>query len=66
MNIGHEEPFGLMARGAEACPIARSTRSSPRRARARDLEERSDILSLIMRAETEDGEELTDGSCATS
>ncbi|HWF53369.1 MAG TPA: cytochrome P450 [Solirubrobacteraceae bacterium] len=59
MNIGHDEPVGLQKRGVELLdrftyPVIRARRSDP------DLEGRSDILSLIMRARTEDGEALSD------
>jgi cytochrome P450 len=59
MNIGHDEPVGLQRRGIELLdrftyPVIRARREAP------DLERRSDILSLIMRATTEEGEPLTD------
>ncbi len=59
MNIGHAEPVGLQKRGIDVLdrftyPVIRARRAAP------DLEERTDILSLIMRARTEDGEALTD------
>jgi cytochrome P450 len=58
-NLGHEEPVGLTKRGVSILdrftyPVIEARR------RATDLEERTDILSLIMRARTEDGEPLTD------
>lgn len=59
MNIGHDEPIGLQRGGVELLdrftyPVIRARRA------AADLEERTDILSLMMRARTEDGEPLTD------
>jgi cytochrome P450 len=59
MNIGRDEPFGLTWLGLLApnrCVYAIIAK------RRRDplLEERRDILSLIMRARTEDGAALTD------
>jgi len=59
MNIGHDEPFGLTWLGLEIpnrCVYA----IIRKRRRESDLEQRTDILSLIMRARTEDGEALTD------
>ena len=59
MNIGHDEPFGLTWLALlvpDRCVYA----IIAKRRRARDLEERSDILSLIMRARTEDGGQLSD------
>ncbi len=59
LNIGQEEPVGLQRRGMAILdrytyPVIRGRRNLP------DLEERTDILSLIMRARTESGEPLTD------
>jgi cytochrome P450 len=59
MNIGHDEPVGLQRRGIELLdrftyPVIKARRAAP------DLEQRSDILSLIMRARTEEGDPLTD------
>jgi cytochrome P450 len=59
MNLGHEEPVGLTRQGVailNRCtyPVIEARRQ------AEDLEQRTDILSLIMRARTEDGEPLTD------
>ncbi len=60
MNIGHDEPFGLTRLGLmipDRCvyAIIRKRRGEP------DLEQRTDIMSLIMRARTEDdGQTLTD------
>jgi|SRR5579884_936666 len=59
MNIGHDEPFGLTKLGLlvpDRCIYAVISK----RRRAADLEQRGDILSLIMRARTEQGETLTD------
>jgi cytochrome P450 len=59
MNIGHEEPFGLTRLGLlvpDRCLYA----IIAKRRRAEDLEERTDILSLIMRARTEEGDALSD------
>jgi cytochrome P450 len=59
MNIGHDEPFGLTWLGLQIpdrCVYA----IIKKRRRESDLEQRTDILSLIMRARTEDGEALTD------
>ena len=59
MNIGHEEPFGLTKLGLlvpDRCLYA----IIAKRRRAEDLEERTDILSLIMRARTEEGDALSD------
>jgi cytochrome P450 len=60
MNIGRDEPFGLTKLGLivpDRCLFALIAR----RRRAADLEERMDIMSLIMRAQTEDGGVLSDG-----
>jgi cytochrome P450 len=59
MNLGHDEPFGLTRLGLlvpDRCVYS----VIRRRRHAADLEERRDILSLIMRARTEDGELLSD------
>jgi cytochrome P450 len=59
MNIGHDEPFGLTWLGLlvpDRCVYA----IIRKRRRDADLEGRNDIMSLIMRARTEDGEALTD------
>jgi cytochrome P450 len=59
MNIGHDEPFGLTWIGLQIpdrCVYA----IIRKRRREADLEQRTDILSLIMRARTEEGEALTD------
>jgi cytochrome P450 len=59
LNLGHSEPVGLQKRGVDVLdrftyPVIRARRE------AADLEERTDILSMIMRARTEDGEPLSD------
>jgi cytochrome P450 family 135 len=59
MNIGHDEPFGLTKLGLlvpDRCLYA----IIAKRRRATDLGERTDIMSLLMRARTEDGEALSD------
>src|SRR3954452_9361151 len=59
MNLGHDEPFGLTwlaLRIPDRCVYA----IIAKRRRDPDLESRSDILSLIMRARTEDGDTLSD------
>jgi cytochrome P450 len=59
MNLGHEEPFGLTWLGLlvpDRCVYA----VIAKRRDDHELEERRDILSLMMRARTEDGESLTD------
>ena len=59
MNLGHEEPFGLTwlaLRVPDRCLYA----VIAKRRRDPDLEGRRDILSLIMRARTDEGEALTD------
>ena len=58
MNIGHQEPFGLTWAGLlvpDRCVHA----IIAKRRRASDLEERTDIMSLIMRARAEDGQMLS-------
>jgi cytochrome P450 len=59
MNIGHEEPFGLTWLGL-AIPDRLIGAIIRRRRRATDLDRRADVMSLIMRARTDEGEELTD------
>jgi cytochrome P450 len=59
MNIGHDEPFGFTWLGLlipNRCMYA----VIAKRRRDADLEQRTDIMSLIMRARTEDDETLTD------
>ena len=59
MNFGRAEPIGLMARGVRLLDRATYPIIAKRR-EASDLAERSDILSLLLAAETEDGELLSD------
>jgi cytochrome P450 len=59
MQIGHDEPFGLTWFGL-LIPDRYVFAIIRKRRRQADLDERTDILSLIMRARTEDGEALTD------
>jgi cytochrome P450 len=59
MNIGTEEPRGLTRTGLSILDRATYAVISERR-RVRDLDERGDILSLLLRARTEEGEALTD------
>jgi cytochrome P450 len=59
LNLGHEEPVGIQKRGIQILDKYTYGVIKARR-RVDDLEERNDILSLIMRARTEDGEPLTD------
>jgi cytochrome P450 len=59
MNIGHQEPVGLTKLGLmvpDGCVYA----VIAKRRQEADLEERLDIMSLIMRARTEQGETLSD------
>jgi cytochrome P450 len=59
MNIGHDEPFGLTRIGLkipDQCVYA----IIAKRRRDPNLQERGDILSLIVRARTEEGEALSD------
>lgn len=59
MNLGHDEPFGLTwlaLRLPDRCVYAMIAK----RRRDPDLDSRGDILSLIMRARTEDGDTLSD------
>jgi cytochrome P450 len=59
MNIGRTEPVGLTKAGLEF--LDRPTYAVIRaRREARDLDERRDILSLLLQARTEEGEALTD------
>jgi cytochrome P450 len=59
MNLGRDEPVGLTRLGLEI--LDRPTYAVIRaRRRAEDLDERGDILSLLLRSRTEDGEALTD------
>jgi cytochrome P450 len=59
MNIGRDEPFGIIGQGISILDRFTYAVIAARR-RADDLEERTDILSMIMRARTEEGEPLTD------
>jgi cytochrome P450 len=59
LNIGHEEPFGLTKIGL-FMPDRRLYAIIAKRRGEADLDQRTDILSLIMRARTEDGEALSD------
>ena len=59
MNIGREEPVGLTKLGLivpDRCLFA----VIAKRRRATDLDQRTDIMSLIMRARTDDGGVLSD------
>jgi cytochrome P450 len=58
-NSGHEEPVGLTRSGVALLDRATFPVIAARR-RADDLDERADILSLLLRATTEDGELLSD------
>jgi cytochrome P450 len=59
MNVRQEEPVGLTRAGLAM--IDRPTYAViEQRRRAADLEERRDILSLLLQARTEEGEALTD------
>lgn len=59
MNVGKEDPVGLQRHGMAIVDRFTYPVIAARRA-ASDLEERTDILSLIIRARTEDDEPLTD------
>ena len=59
LNLGHEEPVGIQKRGIQILDKYTYGVIKARR-QVTDLEDRTDILSLIMRARTEDGEPLTD------
>ena len=59
MNIGSEEPRGLTRTGLSILDRATYAVISERR-RVQDLDERGDILSLLLRSRTEEGEALTD------
>jgi cytochrome P450 len=59
MNIGRDEPFGLTKLGL-LVPDRCLYGIIAKRRRATDLDERTDILSLIMRARTDEGEALSD------
>ena len=59
LNLGREEPTGPL-RAAMAILDRPTYALIAQRRRAEDLDERSDILSLLLRTETEDGEALSD------
>jgi cytochrome P450 len=59
MNVGREEPIGIMKRGVAVLDSVTYAVISDRR-KADDLGERTDIMSMLMQATTEDGEPLTD------
>jgi cytochrome P450 len=59
MNIGRDEPTGFTKIGLSLLDRATYDVISARR-RAQDLEDRNDILSMLLQARTEDGEALTD------
>jgi cytochrome P450 len=59
MNIGSDEPTGLTRAGLVLLDKPTYAVIAKRRA-AENLEERTDILSMLLRARTEDGEALTD------
>ncbi|HXS47230.1 MAG TPA: cytochrome P450, partial [Solirubrobacterales bacterium] len=59
MNLNREEPVGPMKMGLDM--LDRATYAViERRRRAEDLDDRRDILSLLLQAKTEDGEALSD------
>ncbi len=60
MNIGHDDPWGSQWLALQI-PDRMVYAMIAKRRKAPDLDERTDILSLIMRAETEEGEQLSDG-----
>jgi cytochrome P450 len=59
MNVRRQEPVGVTRWGRSLVDRAMDGVIAPRR-RSEDLEERRDILSLLLLARTEEGEELTD------
>jgi cytochrome P450 len=59
MNIGRSEPNGVTRAGLALLDRPTYALIGQRR-RVEDLEERGDILSLLLRARTEEGEALTD------
>jgi len=59
MNVGRDEPVGLTKMGLAALDAPTYAVIRARRAAA-DLDDRRDIMSLLMQARTEDGEALTD------
>ena len=58
MNIGSEEPRGLTKSGLAILDHAAYALIAERR-RATNLEQRGDILSMLLQARTEEGEALT-------
>ncbi|MFA9270188.1 MAG: cytochrome P450 [Baekduiaceae bacterium] len=59
MNVGRDEPVGLTRIGMEI--LDRPTYAViAKRRKAPDLDSRTDIMSMLMRAETEDGERMDD------
>jgi cytochrome P450 len=59
INLNREEPVGLMRVGLEMLDRATYAVIEQRRC-AEDLDERRDILSLLLQARTEDGEAMSD------
>jgi cytochrome P450 len=59
MNLGSQEPRGLTKSGLAILDRAAYAVIGDRR-RAEDLDERRDILSMLLQARTEEGESLTD------
>ena len=59
INLNREEPVGLMKVGLDLLDRATYAVIAERR-RAEDLGERRDILSLLLQARTEEGEEMSD------
>ncbi len=59
MNLGRDEPVGFTRAGLEILDRPTYAVISARRREA-DLDERRDIMSVLMQARTEDGEALTD------
>ena len=60
MNLNREEAIGVIRLGVELLDRPTYAVIEARR-RAEDLEERRDILSLLLQARTEEGEEMNDG-----
>jgi cytochrome P450 len=58
-NLGRQEPVGLLRRAVGLLDRATYPVIEARR-KVDDLDERDDILSLLLRAKTEDGERMTD------
>ncbi len=59
MNIGRDEPVGITKAGLAVLDRPTYAMIAKRR-RAADVEERGDIMSLLMRARTDEGEALSD------